>query len=299
MEESNLSSILSYLCDPEKFENLKKYLHEVFEYPRKLMIYFLSKMDELLVEDVKLKAKHREFTKMLRKICGKVHAYIEDVERLCSMCNNRRKELIMTEISNQPSGESFDKRDKDKFPQTIDLLTELDLRLRRADKKREEIKQCCESLYGSSSDASASAQTSETYARWWKYGARAAGAAAVVGGIVLSGGAGLLLAGGGAFAGYLVSSELSQQESSLREMKEKIDEIHKKAHQLEGITNTVEMLGDANSLKREREVVLRECPLLTSIEGPMEIMMCILTTKRNFDNQKKHVDRLLKMINEN
>ena len=289
--------VIRLLSDPKSLENFKNCLRDILEYPRKV----LTKIQEFLTEDVRLRAKHRLQSQKLKEACVKVLEYIDVTESLQSMVDNYRLQLVFSEITNLPCNEPFDIQDRRKFPQTIDFLEELKMRLNVVLQKHTEVKNCCDKLFQDSNVASARAQTAENQSKWLKYTSRAGSALSVIGGgalllsgTILTGGLGLALAGGGAVASYYVSKEFGKKEQSLKEIKKKMDEINADADGLISITEKIERMGGSSKLNTERNVLLRRNILLSSMEKPLTDIFNILRTSETFDNEKRMVENISK-----
>ena len=291
---SDIVKLISLLSDPKAFEHFKKCFHDFLEYPRLVITSVLTKVEELLTEDVRLRAQHRVSSQKLKQACVKVLEYIDLTELLLSMVDHHRRQSIFAEITNLPNNEAFDNQDRQKFPQTIDFIEELEMRLNMVMGKYAEVQKCCDKLLEDSSVASGRAQAAENRSKWWKYGTRAAGALSIVGGIALSGGLGAVIAGGGLVASYFVSKEFAKREKSLKEVKQKMDEINKAADELVTITRKVERMRDSAKLDAQKEVVLRKRVLVSSMKQPLNDIFDILQTNEAFDNEKEMVCNMIK-----
>ena len=293
--------VISLISDPESLEKFKNCLRDILEYPRKVITKVLTKIHEFLTEDVRLRAQYRQLSQKLKEACVKVLEYIDLTESLRSMVNSYRIQLIFAEITDCLDDEPFDIQDKRKFPQTIDFIAELEMRLNMVLQKRTEVKNCCDKLFQDSSEASVIAQTAESESKWWKYGSRAGGALSVIGGgallfsgTILTGGLGLVIAGGGVVASYYVSKEFGEKEQSLKEIKKKMDEINADADGLISITEKIERMGGSSKLNTERNVLLRRNILVSSMEKPLTDIFNILKTSETFDNEKRLVENIKK-----
>ena len=107
--------LISLFSDPKAFENLKNCLHHLLKYPRQVITNVLTKIEEFLTEDVRLRAQHRELSQKLKKACVKVLEYIDLTESLQSMADDDRIQSFFVEITNRQmtkrstikTGESF------------------------------------------------------------------------------------------------------------------------------------------------------------------------------------------------
>ena len=297
----DIVKVISLLSDSKSLENFKNCLRVILEYPRKVITKVLTKLYVFLTEDVRLRAQHRQLSQKLKEACVKVLEYIDLTESLQSMVDDNRIQLIFAEITDCLDDEPFDIQDRRKFPQTIDFLEELEMRLTMVLQKHREVKKCCNKLFKGSKEASAIAQTAESESKWWKYGSRAGGALSVIGGgalllggTIVTGGLGLALAGGGALGSYLLSKEFAERERSLKEIKKKMDEINANADGLISITAMIERMGGSSKLNTERNVLLRRNILVSSMEKPLTDIFNILKTSETFDNEKKMVENISK-----
>ena len=305
MAADNIVKLISLFSDPKAFENLKNCLHHLLKYPRQVITNVLTKIEEFLTEDVRLRAQHRELSQKLKKACVKVLEYIDLTESLQSMADDNRIQSIFVEITNRPDDEAFDNQNRRKFPRTIDFIEELEIRLKKVMGKYAEVQECCDELFKDSSVASGRAQIAESESKWWKYGTRAAGALSVVGGIALSvvggalsGGLGLVVAGGGVVTSYFVSKEFAEKEKSLKEIKQKMDKINEAAEGLLSLTTKIERMGCSHKLDTERGVVLRQGILVSSMKQLLNDIFDILQANEKFHNEKEMV-RIIKEKNTN